>query len=236
MATLFRLDSTFLYHHAVNKYLPSISINSHFAPTPRGIFDLRTLYSISISCDILFDPLLFRAIFLTSYFAFLRMSNIAPHSAKLFGPSKHILRQDLVLKWTKTLQDHKAHHIVQIPSLSNNFLCPVRALSALFKSRVLPPSAALFASNYPPFAQVNETHVRDALKRALIHKNIPLAGHGFHTFRSGATLALDNNVPLQNIQAHGLWQSSAVWTYLHNASLAPSIIPSTFCRIVQSTL
>ena len=35
---------------------------SKFAPTPRGIFDIKTLYLMSISCEILADPLLFRAI------------------------------------------------------------------------------------------------------------------------------------------------------------------------------
>ena len=51
------------YHHMIERYLRSISINFRFAPTPRGLFDIKTLYYISISCDILSDPILFRAIF-----------------------------------------------------------------------------------------------------------------------------------------------------------------------------
>ena len=47
---------------AVTRLMRSISINSKFAPTPRGIFDIKTLYLVSISCEILADPLLFRAI------------------------------------------------------------------------------------------------------------------------------------------------------------------------------
>ena len=105
-------DLTPFSHHLVGSYLRSISINSTFAPTPRGIFDLTTLSAISRACDILQDPPLFRAAFLLAFFAFLRMSNIAPHSRFKFDTNKHILRQDvlflepgahILLKWTKTL-------------------------------------------------------------------------------------------------------------------------------------
>ena len=37
---------------------------------------------------------------------------------------------------------------------------------------------------------------------------------GFHTFRrSGASLAFSLNVPVQNIKAHGIWSSDAVYSY-----------------------
>ena len=189
--------------------------------------------SISISCDLLSDPCLFRAIFLVTFFGFLRMSNIAPHSSKKFNPSIHILTRDLsfqppgvhvTLKWSKTLQDHKAYHVVLLPQLANIYLCPVRALHQLLLTRPLPPSAPLFANITPPHSQVIDTTIRDALKFILTTRNIPLKPHGFHTFRrSGATFAFDNNVPLQ---------SSSVWTYLQQSSLAPSIIPSTFASSI----
>ena len=57
-------------------------MTSQFRPTPRGVFDVPTLYHISRVCDLLSDPILFRAIFLTAFYGFLRMSNIAPHSAR----------------------------------------------------------------------------------------------------------------------------------------------------------
>ena len=120
--------------HLIASYLRSISINSNFANTPRGIFDLTTLSAISRACEILQDPPLFRAAFLVAFFAFLPMSNIAPHYTFKFDTNKHILRQDILflppgahilLKWTKTLQESSAHHFVQIPTLSNTNLCPV---------------------------------------------------------------------------------------------------------------
>ena len=173
------------------------------------------------------------------------MSNVAPHSSSKFNPDFHFLRQDLIfappgahllIKWTKTLQHHKSHHWIQLPAIKNHFLCPVRALQALLTSRPLLPTSPLFANNFHPYAQVIDTHIRDALKRVLVHRNISPTGHGFHTFRrSGATLVFDNNIKLQDIMAHGLWRSYAIWTYLENVSQAPSIIPTTFSKIIPSS-
>ena len=135
----------------------------------------------------------------------------------------------------KTLLHHKSHHVIQIPSIENIFLCPVRALQALLKSRPLPPSFPLFANFSYPHHQVIDTHIKNALEKVLAFKNFPLKGFGFHTFRhSGATFVFDHNVALQNIMAHGLWRSSAAWIYLQNASQAPSIIPTTFATHIPS--
>ena len=240
MASFYNLDHSAVAHPQVTRYLRGLSIHSPFRPTPRGIFDIPTLYLISQQCETLLDPILFRAIFLTAFYAFLRMSNIAPHSLKQFDPNKHFLRQDvifappgahLILKWCKTMQDNKSH-VIQIPQIDNYWLCPVRALKTLLASRPLHDTGPLFANRYPPFNQVIDTVVRDALKQILANLRISPTGHGFHTFRrSGATLAFDNNIPLQNIMSHGLWRIPAVWTYLQNAS---STIPCTFASIISS--
>ena len=228
-------------HEAVARFLSSISINSKFSPTTRGVFDVHTLYRISLACHSLADQILYRAIFLTAFYGFLHMSNIAPHSSSKFDPNYHFTRQDiifgppgvhLVIKWTKTLQHHRSHHILQLPTIQNHFLCPVKTLLAF---RILPPSVPLFANNVSPYRQVIDTHVRGALKKVLSQITIPLRPHGFHTFRrSGATLAFDDNITLQNIMPNRLWRSSAIRTYLQNVSLAPSIIPFTFALVIPT--
>ena len=127
------------------------------------------------------------------------MSNTALHSSTKFDPDRHFLRRDvqflppgahILIKWTKTLQDNKSYHIIQLPFLDNIYLCPVRALQALLRSRDLPPSAPLFATIHYPHIQFIDTHIRDALRKILQLRNILPTGHGFHTFRrSGATFA-----------------------------------------------
>ena len=115
VAIKYNLDIQGNSSHILSRSLRSISINSHFAPTPRCIFDISTMHHISMACNSLPDPHLFRAIFLTVFFAFLRMLNIAPHSSINFYPCRHFLRQDvvfdhpgvhLIIKWTNTLQDY----------------------------------------------------------------------------------------------------------------------------------
>ena len=155
---------------------------------------------------------------------------------------KHILRQDILFldprahvlfKWTKTLQESSAHHFVQIPRLSNLDLCPVQALMDRMQTRPLPKHAGLFVHRAPPFSPVIDTTIRDALKTVLTYLNFPSQGHGFHSFRrSGATLAFDSNIQLQDIMAHGLWKSAAIWQYLQKASVALSIVPTTFAAII----
>ena len=203
-ARFYHWDTSAFSQPSVGRYICSITINSSFTPVSRDIFNIRTLCNISISCDLLSDPLLYRAIFLMSFYGFLRMSYIAPHSAKKFDQNRHFLRKYIIfappgvhilIKWTKTVQDNKAHHWVQLPQIKKPFLCPVKALKALLESRLLPTSAPLFANNFQPYGQVTDTHIRDSLKKILAHRNIPLKGHGFYTFRrSGVTLAFDNNI------------------------------------------
>ena len=60
------------------------------------------------------------------------MSKLAPHSTAKFDPEVHILRQNMIfappvahllLKWTKTLQDNKSFHVIQLPEIQNIYLC-----------------------------------------------------------------------------------------------------------------
>ena len=195
------------------------------------------------TCDRLQDPLLYTAIFLTAFFAFLRMSNIAPHSRVKFDPGRHLLRQDVIfaspgahilLKWSKTMQNRIAHQFVQICQLLDMNLCPVTALKALLQSRPLPCTAPLFVHAKLGCLLVVDTSIREALKSVLSHIGLPSSGFGFHAFRrSGATVAFDNQVPLEHIMAHGLWRSEAVWNYLQTSSVAPSSVPLAFASLVN---
>ena len=56
MGTKFLLDVSPLSHFTIDRYIRSVSINSQFAPSPRGIFYIKTLYHISLFCDLLQDP------------------------------------------------------------------------------------------------------------------------------------------------------------------------------------
>ena len=106
----FNLPVVALDHISVSLFIKKISNNSRFKPLFRGYFDIQTIRNTYIQCQHSSDPQLYRAIFLTSFYAFLHMSNIAPHSRATFSPHKHLLRKDviftppgtwLLVKWAK---------------------------------------------------------------------------------------------------------------------------------------
>ena len=214
MATWYNLEHTALSHHSIFLLLRSFRINNPSPPTFKGIFDISTLKKIIHYCKFTSDPDLFKAIFLTAFFGFLRISNIAPHSKALFNPTMHFLRQDIIfhppgchlkIKWSKTNQSKRNVQWLQLPKLSTNSLCLVNAIYQLIKSRPLPPNAPLFA--HKSGDPVINTTIRDTLKNILLQIGISPQGHSFHTFRrSGATWAFDHEVPLEHIMIHGNWE------------------------------
>ena len=82
---------------------------------------------------------------------------------------------------------------------------------------------------------VTQGTIRQALACVLTHLQIPIHFYSFHSFRrSGATAAFSSNVQLQNIQVHGGWRSSAIWSCLKNTRTASSIVAKTFQSIINS--
>ena len=155
-----------------------------------------------------------------------------------FNPAVHPLRKDIIfappgllllVKWAKNMQKNTQYKFLQLPSLKNPWLCPVRAVKQLLRSRDRPSDSPLFVENLPPFFPIIDTKIRDALKSVLSHLNIPLQGHNFHAFRrSGAIAAFNNNVSIDSIKAHGNWKSEAIWTYLTSAPAAPPAVALAF--------
>ena len=112
------------------------------------------------------------------------------------------------------------HHIFQIHEIDDPLLCPVLALKKLLQSRPLLPTFLFFASKDFPHHPVIDTNIRNALETVVTLLKIEQRDHGFHSFcRSGATLAFDCQVPLQNIMAHGLWKSVDLPTKCYHCSL-----------------
>ena len=117
-------------------------INRPLAVTSHNVIDLAMLEQIKKICDQLNFPEVFRAIFLTGFFGFFRLSNLAPHSILTFDPSRHLTGHDLfftkklvkiLIKWSKTLQNRDVVQIISLPKVSNRVICPYRALRALKK-------------------------------------------------------------------------------------------------------
>ena len=241
MATKYDWDLSAFNGFTVNLLLKSLSVNSEFNPRSKQVIDVKTLENISMACDGLRDPILFRAIFLTAFFAFFRISNIAPHSVAAFSNSKHLLRKDVLFappgahilqKWSKSMQISTDYRFIQIPSLNNPLLCPVTAIRRLLRSRNANKDSPLFITSQG--ITVLDTAIREALRTVLQSLGLVHEGLSFHMFRrSGATLAFDSNVRLEHIKIHGGWKSEAVWAYLGQSSVAPSMVAKTFQTVIN---
>ena len=221
-------------------FAKSMKINTHFSPTIRTNISTDMLLQIVQSCDKLRDPTLFKSLYLFSFFSFLRMSNILPHSAKLFDISRHLTRGDLIfapesctiiVKWSKTNQTRKNVNTISIPYLGASPLCPIAALKRMFK--VYPgsrndPLFMVWAMN--SLVPLSDSTARKHLKKvsSLLATTTPLTFHAFR--RAGTTWAFQKGVPLEQIMKHGTWSSDAVWRYVQSVPSAVTPVSSTFQR------
>ena len=79
----------------------------------KKVIDIPLLKSIVQLCDLTYMGQIFKAVYLLSFYSFLRLSNLVPHAITQFLPLKHLARGDLIfrpdkvvvlLKWSKTIQ------------------------------------------------------------------------------------------------------------------------------------
>ena len=189
-------------------------------------------------CETLQAPVVFKALYLFTYFSFLRLSNILPHAAKQFDPTRHLTRGDLIfspsfctiiIKWSKTLQDRKSCTTITIPLLPSSPLCPVTAVQAMFAAIPASKNEPLFSlfkggAVVPLTDSVARKHLKQVSTVLNIHPSLT-----FHTFRRSATTwAFHNGVPMQHIMHQGTWSSNAVWRYIQSLPSQSSLVAQTF--------
>ena len=119
-----------LYNRAVMRHRPlQLSI--------KPIIDIATLQLVAEQCNRMHMGHIFKAAILLAFFSFLRISNLVPHSNSGYNPLKHLSRGDLIfaplginilIKWSKTLQNKDKVKVIKVPSLGKSPLCPVAAV------------------------------------------------------------------------------------------------------------
>ena len=222
---LYDLPFHILDHPRIKYFQKSLKINRPLTLTSHNIIDLDSLERISVACHDFSCGQVLRAVFLTGFFGFFRLSNLAPHSLSGFDPSRHLTGQDLfftrkmvkiLIKWSKTIQNRDSVQVVSLPKLSNKLICPFRALKAL--GSLYPMSAnhsAFQVKMQSGWQPLTDSKFRKCLKS--INMTLGLTPHfyTFHSFRrSGATFAYNAHIPVQQIKRHGTWTSDCVWRYI----------------------
>ena len=202
------------------------------------------LESIVQQCNKLPHAEIFQPLYLLSFFSFLRLSNILPHTTKTFDPTRQLARGDFILstnnavlliKWSKTIQDRRKSVTIPLPSLGNSPLCPIKAVTNMILLHPAGDNDPLFvitkASSHVP---LTDSMARKHLKKI----SIALGLHSSLTFyafrRAGAMWAFQNGVPLEHIMKHGTWKSDAVWTYLSSTPSATSPVSLAFQASLHS--
>ena len=223
--------------------LRSIDKNVPRPLVPKSVFTIFQL--VSLVQLALKQPLaiLLVPLFLLAFFAFLRISNLLPKSRFHWDNHCTLLRKDIsftpsgltiVLRWTKSRQSRSQLSKVQVPSLPSHPLCPVAAVSQLFKQQPLPQDAPCFAyMAQGSILSLTQMQERLALKRLCLQLNLPYNQLGFHAFRrSGVAFLFANGVPLTNLKQHGTWQSDAIFAYLNN-SATMGCVPQAFAGLLK---
>ena len=115
-------------------------------------------------------------------------------------------------------------------------ICPVRAVKTLLKHIPRQLDDPLFLLKSGTTIKYLTTYkVRLVLASLVKSMGLHPSDFGFHAFRrSGASLAFNNKVPLENIQAHGNWKSNAIWVYLSNAPQAASVVSRAFQKSIKT--
>ena len=224
---------TLLFQDPRIKYFQKAMIlHRPFKPSLKSVIDIDTLHLIVRLCDSTYMGQVFKAAYTLAFFSFLRLSNLVPHTTKQFSPLYHLARGDiifdppgiqLIIKWSKTLQNRKSVKILKIPSLGSNPICPVAAIKNLLQITPGSTNSPLFQyKTHTKWLPMTDNQVRRHFQNVLQRLQLQNTNLTFHAFRrSGASFAFNSNVSLQDIQSHGTWMSECVWKYItvdHNAS------------------
>ena len=198
--------------HRIQLYLKALQINAPLKPSSRPSIDISTLQALLAFCDTRPHPLTFKALYLTCFFSFLRLSNILPHSVSTFDGTRHLARGDfltsgegavLLIKWSKTIQDRKSITTIPLPLLGSSPLCPIFALTAMIQQ--------MPAHSNDPLFIIKKLHHIQPLTDSLARKHLKTASQFLHIFpsltfhafrRAGASWAFNHGVPLEHIMRH----------------------------------
>ena len=227
MAIIYSIPHSIFEHPQIKYFVHALKINRPLTVSKKNVIDIPTLKRIIALCQGRLNAVTFKAIFLTGYFGFFRLSNLAPHSVGDFDPTKHFTGGDvffeknqvkLLLKWSKTLQMNDQVKLITLHRLNSLSICPYQALKALFHLYSPGNIDPLFQCHTMHGWQVmTDSRVRKTLASINTALDLPRNFFTFHAFRrSGATLAYKAHAPIRDIKEHGTWTPDCVWRYIQS--------------------
>ena len=216
----------------IKYFQKSLPLHRPFNVSLKSIIDPHTLPLIAQQCDHMFMGPVYKAAYILSFFSFLRISNLVSHTIDSYNPPQQLARADIILppppppppranviiKWSKTLQHHNSEvRMLKIPHLGSPHSALFKPLSTSSSSTLVPktPTPLFRVQHQGEWVPLTDTRLHRKLSQIL--RKLPLSNSNitFHSLRcSGASLAFNSQVPLQDIQSHGTWTSECVWHYI----------------------
>ena len=89
MYVLYDLPYEMWDHPKIKYFVRSAKLSRPIALPKRNIIDLNTLKTIIAITQKFANPKVYKAVFLTAFFGFFRLSNIAPHAISEFDSTRH---------------------------------------------------------------------------------------------------------------------------------------------------
>ena len=224
---LYDLPFQVLDHPKVRYFIKAVKINRPPALKSHNIISISMLIDLSLACDAFPYGQVYKATLLLGFFAFLRLSNLAPHSVAAFDHTRHFTGRDvfftrkhlkLMIKWSKTMQTRDKVQCITVPKLKNKLICPFRAVRDL---QVLYPfsssTSLLQISSHQGLIPLTDSKMRKILKSINLSLGLEPNYFTFHDLRrSGATFAYNAHIPVQEIKRHSTWSSDCVWQYIQS--------------------
>ena len=96
MAIVHHLHFQIMDHPSIRYFVKSLKINRPLVVPRRNIMTFKTLRNVVSHCLQFRDAIVFKAIFLSAFFGFFRLSNLVPHDIKGFDPSRHFTGGDVI--------------------------------------------------------------------------------------------------------------------------------------------
>ena len=174
-----------------------------------------------------------------AFFSFVRQSNLAPVSAKLFDETRHTTRGDvtfespglvLSLKWTKTHQNPSFPSRIPIPRVTHPTVDPVRAYQRFL--RLVPSQSA----NGPLLiwmggSTVTASQLQRCLRSIVKQLGYPSDRFSMHSMRrGGASTCAQASIDYMHIQRHGTWSSECFWNYISANMVNTSPVPEALAK------
>ncbi|CAC5379411.1 unnamed protein product [Mytilus coruscus] len=175
----------------------------------------------------------------------LRASNLVSRSSTSFNSREQLIRENVVvsekgilllLKWSKSRQDHDYTHQVSLCCSAEPLICPVRAYKHLVSLIPGDKNAPVFALHVNgKLLPLSRSVLLDRFRELIVLIGLDPSVYSFHSLRhGGATLATKAGIPEILLKHHGDWRSDCFQTYIKQASVDMYRVTSAMNYLIGS--